>query len=124
MIGLPPSESEAPRMKSICPPTPENCFSPIESATTWPVRSTSMALLMAVTFGLRRMTAVSLTKAMSSMATDGLSSTKSKSRRVPLTKPATMRPGSTTLFSPVMTPRSTRSSTPSENISVWMPSLR
>ena len=23
MMGLPPSESEAPRMKSICPPTPE-----------------------------------------------------------------------------------------------------
>lgn len=33
----------------------------MESAQTWPVKSTSMALLMAVTRGLRRMTAVSLT---------------------------------------------------------------
>ena len=61
MIGLPPSESDAPRTKSICPPTPEYWRVPIESAPTWPVRSTSMALLMAVTLGLRRMTAVSLT---------------------------------------------------------------
>jgi len=60
MMGLPPSESAAPRMKSIWPPTPEYCRSPMESAQTWPVMSTSMAELMAVTFGFRRMTAVSL----------------------------------------------------------------
>jgi hypothetical protein len=77
MIGLPPSESEAPRMKSICPPTPEKIRVPMESATTWPVKSTSMALLIAVTLGFRRMTAVSFTYPQSSITTCGLSSTKS-----------------------------------------------
>jgi len=61
MMGFPPSESEAPRMKSIWPPTPEKSRSPMESAQIWPVRSTSMALLIAVTFGFRRMTEVSFT---------------------------------------------------------------
>ena len=34
MIGLPPAERAAPRMKSICPPMPEKIVWPIESAQT------------------------------------------------------------------------------------------
>ena len=47
-------------MKSIWPPTPLyiRC-QPIESAQTWPVRSTSMAELMAVMRRSRRITEVS-----------------------------------------------------------------
>jgi len=37
---------EAPRMKSTCPPNPENILCPIESAQTWPVKSTWIAELM------------------------------------------------------------------------------
>ena len=48
MIGRPSSARAAPRMKSIWPPTPLYIRWPIESAHTWPVRSTSMAELMAV----------------------------------------------------------------------------
>ena len=61
MMGLPPSDKDAPRIKSICPPTPENSYMPIESAQTCPVKSTSMAQLIAVTRGLRLITAVSFT---------------------------------------------------------------
>ncbi len=41
MMGLPPSESEAPRIKSIWPPTPEYILDPMESAHTCPLRSIS-----------------------------------------------------------------------------------
>ena len=34
MMGRPPGESDAPRMKSICPPTPEMTRCPTESAHT------------------------------------------------------------------------------------------
>ena len=61
MMGFPPLESAAPRMKSIWPPTPEYIRNPIESAQTWPVRSISIAELMAVTLGFCLITAVSLT---------------------------------------------------------------
>src|SRR5690606_16839122 len=64
-IGLPPSERDAPRIKSICPPTPEYCMLPMVSAQTCPVRSISMAEFMAVTLGFLRITAVSLVKAVS-----------------------------------------------------------
>ena len=59
MIGLPPRERAAPRMKSIWPPMPENTSWPIESAHTWPLRSIWMAELMATIFGFLRITAVS-----------------------------------------------------------------
>jgi hypothetical protein len=77
MIGLPPGDSEAPRMKSIWPPTPEYMRVPIESAQIWPVRSTSIALLIAVTLGFLRITAGSLTYATSSITICRLSSMKS-----------------------------------------------
>ena len=47
-------------MKSIWPPTPAYSRCPIESATTWPVMSTSMAELIAVIRLNERMTWVSL----------------------------------------------------------------
>jgi hypothetical protein len=53
MIGFPnPSlPIPAPRIKSTCPPNPDKKRVPAESATTWPVKSTSTAELIAVTFG-------------------------------------------------------------------------
>ena len=51
MTGLPPGDMAAPLMKSCCPPTPLNILVPMLSATTCPVRSTSMAELMEVTLG-------------------------------------------------------------------------
>ena len=77
MMGRPPLDSEAPRMKSIWPPTPEYMREPMESAQTWPVRSIWMAELMAVTRGFFWMMCVRLTKAASSIITPGLSSRKS-----------------------------------------------
>jgi hypothetical protein len=62
MIGSPPSDTAAPRMKSICPPIPEKIVCPIESAHTCPDRSTSMALLMAATRWFFRISAVSLVR--------------------------------------------------------------
>jgi len=58
-MALPPADSAAPRMKSIWPPTPLYRCVPIESAHTWPVRSISIAELMAVMRWLRRMMLVS-----------------------------------------------------------------
>ena len=60
MIARPSSASDAPRTKSIWPPMPEYMRGPMESAQTCPVRSISMAELMAVMRRRRRMTAVSL----------------------------------------------------------------
>ena len=93
MIGLPPAESAAPRMKSICPPMPEKIRWPIESAQTWPVRSISSAELIATTRGLRRISAVSLVRSQGWNSTCGLSSTKSNSRLVPFTNDVTVRFG-------------------------------
>ena len=53
---------------------------PIESATTWPVRSTSIAELIAVMRANERMTWVSLVKSTARISTIGLSWTKSYSR--------------------------------------------
>ena len=60
-MGFPPSLRLAPRTKSIWPPTPLKRVCPMLSAQTCPVRSISMALLMAVMRGMRRMIVVSLT---------------------------------------------------------------
>ena len=49
MIALPSRLRAAPRTKSTCPPMPVNCVGPMESATTWPMRSTWIAELMATT---------------------------------------------------------------------------
>src|SRR5438876_543207 len=54
----------------------------------------------------------------------GLSSRKSIRRRDPMRKLATSLSRSRALRAPLITPRSTRSSTPSENISLWMPRSR
>jgi hypothetical protein len=45
--ALPPRDLAAPRLKSTWPPTPEKNFEPMESAHTWPVRSTSRAVFTA-----------------------------------------------------------------------------
>ena len=77
MIGRPSLASAAPRMKSIWPPTPLYIRCPIESAQTWPVRSTSIAELIAIIRLKLRMTWVSLVKSVGRISTIGLSSTKS-----------------------------------------------
>src|SRR5215210_5264128 len=97
---------------------------PIESATTCPVRSTSIAELIAVIPEDERMTCVSLVKSPDRISTVGLSSTKSYSRRVPMTKAATILPRLRSFRAPVTTPVSTRSTTASVNISVWIPRSR
>ncbi len=50
MIGRPPFDRAAPRIKSTCPPAPLYSFDPIESAQTWPVRSICTAELIATIF--------------------------------------------------------------------------
>ena len=60
-------------MKSICPPTPEYSVWPMESATTWPVRSTSIAELIETMLLNDRMTCVSLVKSTGRISTIGLS---------------------------------------------------
>ncbi len=77
MIALPSRLRAAPRTKSTWPPMPVNCAAPMESATTWPIRSTWMAELMATTRSFCPMTNGSLTMLTGSMLTTGLSSTKS-----------------------------------------------
>ena len=47
ITGTPPFERAAPRRKSTCPPMPLYIALPIESEHTCPVRSTSMAELIA-----------------------------------------------------------------------------
>ena len=47
VIETPPSDMIAPFTKSSWPPVPEKILVPIESALIWPVRSTSVAELMA-----------------------------------------------------------------------------
>ena len=79
-------------MKSIWPPTPQYIRRPMESATTCPVRSTSIAELIAVMCRNERMTWVSLVKSTARISTIGLSSTKSYRRCVPTTNAATILP--------------------------------
>ena len=56
MIGTPRTARAAPRMKSTWPPMPLQSFGPSESAQTWPVRSTSIAELIAVISSWRAIT--------------------------------------------------------------------
>ena len=121
MIARPSGARAAPRMKSICPPTPEYRRCPIESATTWPVRSTSIAELIATIRRNERMTCGSLVKSTERISTIGLSSTKSYSRWVPIRNAVTILPRLRSLRIPLTTPASTRSTTASVNISVWIP---
>ena len=69
MIGLPlPSwHTPAARMKSTWPPKPDTMRVPTESDTTWPVRSTSIAELIAVTLGFLRICWMSFTQLTSPM---------------------------------------------------------
>ena len=69
------------------------------------------------------MTWVSFVKSTARISTIGLSSTKSYRRRVPIMKAATILPRLRAFASPVTTPFSTRSTTASVNISVWMPEV-
>ena len=77
MIARPSAARLAPRMKSIWPPIPEYMREPIESAATWPVRSISIAELIAVIRLNPRITCVSFVKSTGRISTIGLSSTKS-----------------------------------------------
>ena len=72
VIDTPPSDIDAPFTKSSWPPVPENILVPIESAQIWPVRSTSVAELMAIIFGFWQITHGSLTYLMSFISTSGL----------------------------------------------------
>jgi hypothetical protein len=74
--------------------------------------------------GFLRMSAVSLVRSQGWNSTSGLSSTKSKPLGCPMTKLVTMRPGCTCLKRLVTAPVSTRSTSRSENISVWTPRSR
>ena len=56
MIDLPPLLRAAPRTKSTWPPMPVNCSGPMESATTWPMRSIWIAELMATTLSFSPIT--------------------------------------------------------------------
>ena len=108
-------------MKSICPPTPEYIVWPIESATTWPVRSTSIAELIETIRLNERMTWVSLVKSTGRISTIGLSWTNAYSRGEPIRNDVTILPRLRSLADPLTTPASTRSTTASVNISVWIP---
>ena len=77
MIALPSRLRAAPRTKSTWPPMPVNCTAPMVSATTWPMRSTWMAELMATTRSFCPIRYGSLTMFTGNMLTAGLSSTKS-----------------------------------------------
>jgi hypothetical protein len=71
MTARPSAARPAPRTKSICPPTPEYSRWPIESATTCPVRSTSMTELMATIRSNERITCVSFVKSTGRISTIG-----------------------------------------------------
>ena len=75
------------------------------SAHTWPVRSTSMAELMATMWSFWAMRNGSLTYSVGLNSMSGLLSTKSYSCLVPRQKPAMILPGCRFLRSPLMTPR-------------------
>jgi hypothetical protein len=83
--------------------------------------SISTAELMAVIRGCMTILAASLTNAMSRMTMPGLSCMKSYKRCVPTANPPVRRPGSSAFLAPVIAPHTTRSITPSENISLWTP---
>ena len=77
MIGRPPLLRAAPRMKSTCPPMPEKKREPIESAATWPVRSTARAELIATMSSLREIWNGSFVKLEGRISMAGLSWTHS-----------------------------------------------
>ena len=72
-----PRLRDAPRMKSTWPPMPEKMCGPIESASTWPVRSIWSALFMATTLSFWPIMHGSFVKSAPRKVTSGLSSTKS-----------------------------------------------
>ena len=71
-----------------------------------------------------RMTWVSLVKSTGRISTIGLSWTKAYSRGEPIRNDVTILPRLRSLAAPVTTPASTRSTTASVNISVWIPRSR
>lgn len=131
IIGLPPFDRDDPYTKSTCPPNPENIRGPIESLTTCPVRSISMAELMATILGICAMTKGSLVNPTSRMRTDGLLCTNRYVFSVPITKQVVEHPRSSGFYpsstrsgptnSLVMAPDWMRSIIPSENISLCTP---
>ena len=48
MMDFPFLDIWAPMAVSACPPVPENCREPMDSEAHWPVRSTSMEVLMEI----------------------------------------------------------------------------
>ncbi len=83
--------------------------------------STAMAELMATIFSFFAMMKGSLTYSVGWNSTKGLLSRKSKVFFEPRTNDEMILPLCRVLASPVTTPRSNSSTTPSENISVWIP---
>ena len=75
MIDRPPFDRFAPRTKSICPPIPEICLSPIASAQTCPCRSTSTQELIETTLLFWEITAGLLHTSTGSISNIGLLST-------------------------------------------------
>ena len=121
VMDTPPSDIEAPFTKSSWPPVPENILVPMESAQICPVRSTSVAELIAIMLGFWRITHGSLTYLMSFISTSGLWSMNEYTSCDPRRKEATILPLSIFLLAPFTTPFFIRRSTPSANISVWTP---
>ena len=95
---------------------------PIESAHTWPVRSISIAELIATTLSFLRMSEVSFVRSHGWNSTSRLSSTKSKSARRAVDEARDGAAG-VHLLVPVGddAASSERDRAPSENISVWTP---
>ena len=94
-------------MKSICPPMPEKMRWPIESAQTWPVRSTSSAELIAVD----PVVLADQGGVVGAIAAGGTrpAGCRRRSRRGAASRPrsdVTIRPGCTVLAAFVITPRS------------------
>ncbi len=120
-IDRPPGESLAPFTQSACPPTPPICRSPMDSAFTWPVRSTSIAELIAMKFGILAMVwslCVYVTGCISKM---GLLSTQRYSLSLPHITVATTLPLCIVLYLPVTTPLSISRGRPGGSTSACTP---
>ena len=109
-------------MKSIWPPTPSTCAGRSSRRTTWPVRSISIAELMAV-IRLNRTDHVRVVREVDRAHLDHRVVVRRS--RTGAACPSGTRsracPRLRSLRAPVTTPASTRSTTASVNISVWMP---
>src|SRR5947207_9588119 len=87
----------------------------MESAQTWPVRSTCSAELIEIIRSFRAITNGSFTTSVGRNSKNGLSFTKSYSRRDPMQKDVTAFPGWNDFRRQLMVPDSIRSTTPSRS---------